>query len=386
MKLLARCLVLFSGLFLAAPERALAAPPPSCVGKFVGTWTVTILATGQTYRSQIRADGTLTSFCPLCPPGQNWTCNGNTFILTSPVSLTQTLSADGRRMGGGCCSATRIGGAPTLAKPAPTKQDALPKRPGEAPVKTAKAAPPPGPPGQSGARPSQPPAPAPSVADYYLIFFDRSRAELGEMAQVIVDDVANDFRSIGPASIHINGHSDAEPIEAKNDGLAQARADAVRAALVAKGIPTGAIKTLAAGSSMPLVQAPDGEPEPQNRRVEIMLKKEEPARNFLIFFNRSRAEVGEVAQQIIDDVMDGFRSTGAKGIRIVGHSDAEPVEGKNDGLAQARADAVRAALVARGVPVGAIAAVAAGSSMPLVQAPDGEPEPQNRRVEIMLSR
>ncbi len=386
MKLLARCFVLFSALFLATPERALAAPPANCVGKFVGTWTVTILATGQTYRSQIRADGTLTSFCPLCPPAQNWTCNGNTFILTSPVSLTQTLSADGRRMGGGCCAAVRIGGGPAIAKPGPTKQDATPKRPGEAPVKTAKAAPPPGPPGQSGVRPSQPPAQAPAAANYYLIFFDRSQAELGETAQMIIDDVANDFRSKGSASIHIDGHSDAEPTEAKNDGLALARADAAKAALVAKGVPGGAITTLAAGSSMPLVQAPGGEPEPQNRRVEIIVRQEEPQRYFMIFFNRSRAEIGEVAQQIIDDVMDGFRSTGAKGIRVVGHNDAEPVEGKNDGLAQARADSVRAALIARGVPVGAITAVAAGASMPLVQAPGGEPEPQNRRVEITLSR
>ena len=65
-----------AALLLTSVVESAAAPPANCVGKFVGTWSVTVLATGQNYRSQIRADGTLTSFCPLCPPGQLWTCNG----------------------------------------------------------------------------------------------------------------------------------------------------------------------------------------------------------------------------------------------------------------------------------------------------------------------
>lgn len=115
---------------LAVPlSPASAAPPASCAGKFVGTWSVTVLATGQTYRSQIRADGTLSSACPLCPAVQTWTCSGNTFILTSPVHHTHTISPDGRRMAGGCCSSVRIGGAPVAAVkgPAAPKQRRLPE-------------------------------------------------------------------------------------------------------------------------------------------------------------------------------------------------------------------------------------------------------------------
>jgi tetratricopeptide (TPR) repeat protein len=134
-------LLVFAALLVGPLSLASAAPPASCASKFVGAWTVTVTATGQTYRSQIRADGTLTSACPLCPPVQTWTCSGNTFILTSPVTVTSTLSGDGRRMAGSCCSSVRIGGAPVAAAakaPAAPKQRALPEPGTLSPAQAAK--------------------------------------------------------------------------------------------------------------------------------------------------------------------------------------------------------------------------------------------------------
>jgi hypothetical protein len=104
---------------ICASWPALAAPPADCVTKFVGGWIVTVNATGQTYPSTIRPDGTLSSVCPLCAPVQTWTCQGNTFILTGPGSATQTLSADGKMMTGSCCTAARVG-PPTVRVNAPT--------------------------------------------------------------------------------------------------------------------------------------------------------------------------------------------------------------------------------------------------------------------------
>ena len=125
-------------LLLGLTSLAAAAPPANCVNKFVGTWSVTVNATGQTYRSQIRANGTLTSACPGCPPVQTWTCSGNTFILTSPVSVTHTISSDGRRMAGGCCSLVRIGGAPVAAKGPDAPKDRFPDPPILPPAQAAK--------------------------------------------------------------------------------------------------------------------------------------------------------------------------------------------------------------------------------------------------------
>jgi outer membrane protein OmpA-like peptidoglycan-associated protein len=304
-----------------------------------------------------------------------------TFILTSPVSLTQTLSADGRRMSGGCCSATRVGGAPAVAK-APAKKDvAVAKQPEPPPQpqppKSAQ-------PGQSGARPDQPPpaVAAPPLPENYLIFFDRSRAAVGEVAEKIIDEVAKDFWSSTAKGIHIVGHTDGEPVEGKNAGLAQARADAVRAALIGTGVPAASITTAAAGSSQPMVKANDSEPEPQNRRVEISLRLRTD-NDFLIFFDRSSAEMTQAALELADIIAQQFKSAGAKGIRIVGHVDPEPVEAANALLARARGEAVRAALLAKGIPETAFVMVAAGSSRPMAR-PSNEPEPVNRRVEIAL--
>ena len=120
-----RALVLgIATVLVAGHGTAQAAPPSSCVSKFVGAWSVRVDATGQTYTSQIRADGTLSSACFMCAPVQSWTCNGNTFVLLGPGSATHTLSADGRHMSGSCCTLTRLGAppaAPAVAASKPTQ-------------------------------------------------------------------------------------------------------------------------------------------------------------------------------------------------------------------------------------------------------------------------
>ncbi len=53
-------------------------------------------------------------------------------------------------------------------------------------------------------------------------------------------------------------------------------------------------------------------------------------------------------------------------------------------LSQRRAQAVVAALIDAGVPVGSITAGAFGESQPAFVTPDGTPEPQSRHIEIYL--
>jgi hypothetical protein len=85
-------------------EVAVPPPPASCVNKFVGAWQTKVRMTGQTYRSDVFANGWLKSgnYNP-----QTWTCQGDTFILTSPVRIEQNLTPDGQQMVGRCCIGTR---------------------------------------------------------------------------------------------------------------------------------------------------------------------------------------------------------------------------------------------------------------------------------------
>lgn len=95
---------------------AAAAPGASCASKFVGSWMVRVDATGQTYPSQILANGRTHVTCPMCTPGGSWTCSGNTITVNvdNGVTTQHTLHADGRTMSGGCCTITRVGSSPPV--------------------------------------------------------------------------------------------------------------------------------------------------------------------------------------------------------------------------------------------------------------------------------
>jgi OmpA-OmpF porin, OOP family len=107
--------------------------------------------------------------------------------------------------------------------------------------------------------------------------------------------------------------------------------------------------------------------------------------SFLVFFDFDQATVTQEGQQVIRRAVDNYRRTGT-GPRIVatGHADRAGQPDYNMTLSDRRAIAVRQALVAAGIPDTAISTQARGETQPLVPTPDGEREPQNRRVEIAM--
>ena len=96
---ISRIFLLFVGLLALGSGLAEAAPPASCVQKFVGSWTVRVNATGQTYPALVRPNGTVHITCPLCPSEGTWTCNGNTFTSIE-TSSSSTLARRGRNIRG----------------------------------------------------------------------------------------------------------------------------------------------------------------------------------------------------------------------------------------------------------------------------------------------
>lgn len=116
-------------------------------------------------------------------------------------------------------------------------------------------------------------APAPQPARNYLVFFDFDRADLKPDALSIVRQAAQNFpKTTGVTRIEATGHADRSGPDAYNMRLSQRRAEAVRAELIRQGIPANQITIAAKGEREPLVQTPDGVREPQNRRVEIVLR------------------------------------------------------------------------------------------------------------------
>jgi outer membrane protein OmpA-like peptidoglycan-associated protein len=116
------------------------------------------------------------------------------------------------------------------------------------------------------------PAAAPAPARTFLVFFDWDRATLTERARQIIAEAAQNAQRVGTTRIEVAGHADRSGTPQYNMGLSQRRADAVAAELERRGVPRSAMVIQAFGETRPLVPTADGVREPQNRRVEIVLR------------------------------------------------------------------------------------------------------------------
>jgi outer membrane protein OmpA-like peptidoglycan-associated protein len=110
-----------------------------------------------------------------------------------------------------------------------------------------------------------------AAARTYMVFFDWSKADLTDRARQIIGEAAS-ARGQGVTRIEVNGFTDRSGPADYNMGLSVRRANAVAAELVRRGVPRNEIVTRGFGEENNLVPTADGVREPQNRRVEIILK------------------------------------------------------------------------------------------------------------------
>ena len=121
--------------------------------------------------------------------------------------------------------------------------------------------------------PAQPaPAAAPQTGRSFLVFFDWNRADLSDRARQIIGEAVQQARSQRSTRIEVAGHADRSGTIQYNQALSRRRAEAVAAELVRQGIAREEIVVTAHGETQPLVTTADGAREPQNRRVEIVLR------------------------------------------------------------------------------------------------------------------
>ena len=112
---------------------------------------------------------------------------------------------------------------------------------------------------------------APVAARSFLIFFDWNRADLTARSRQIIGEAAEAVRA-QPARIEVSGHADRTGTPQYNMTLSRRRAETVAEELIRRGIARQDISITALGETQPLVATADGVREPQNRRVEIILK------------------------------------------------------------------------------------------------------------------
>ena len=103
------------------------------------------------------------------------------------------------------------------------------------------------------------------------VLFDTGEATLKPGAATTIDRLAQFMRDYPERSVRIEGHTDAAGSEETNQSLSERRAQAVREALVARGLESARIDTLGLGEARPIAgnDTPGG--RQQNRRVEIVV-------------------------------------------------------------------------------------------------------------------
>jgi len=115
-------------------------------------------------------------------------------------------------------------------------------------------------------------APAPAPSRSYLVFFDWDKATLTDRARGIISEAAANSTKVQYTKIEVNGYTDTSGSAKYNMGLSIRRAQAVAAELVKDGVPKTAIAIQGFGQTHLLVPTADGVREPQNRRVEIIIR------------------------------------------------------------------------------------------------------------------
>ncbi len=110
------------------------------------------------------------------------------------------------------------------------------------------------------------------------ILFASGQATLSTSARSVVQSIASHLRREYPSGqIEVVGHTDSDPIRRSrnrfrsNQELSEARARAVRDALVAGGIARGRLTVRGRGADSPIASNKTSDGKRQNRRVELVL-------------------------------------------------------------------------------------------------------------------
>ena len=125
--------------------------------------------------------------------------------------------------------------------------------------------------GPSGTPPPQAAAATgPQLAGaWYQVYFDSNKAELDASGQMIVRTVASVATNNATTRVTVIGKTDRVGAPADNVALSQRRADGVRDALFAAGVPTARIDTSWTGETKQNVATANGVAERQDRVVDI---------------------------------------------------------------------------------------------------------------------
>ncbi len=102
------------------------------------------------------------------------------------------------------------------------------------------------------------------------VLFDVNEATLKPGAERNIDNIANFMQEHPEKSVQIEGHTDSMGDDGYNMQLSENRANAVRQALVLRGVESYRISTRGFGETLPVASNDNQSGRQQNRRVEVI--------------------------------------------------------------------------------------------------------------------
>ena len=99
--------------------------------------------------------------------------------------------------------------------------------------------------------------------------FDTNSANLQGSSAAVLDRVAEGLKSNREVRVEIGGHTDSQGNDAYNMKLSRSRADAVRAYLLGKGVPSSQLEAKGYGETRPIADNSTAGGRAVNRRVEL---------------------------------------------------------------------------------------------------------------------
>jgi len=104
----------------------------------------------------------------------------------------------------------------------------------------------------------------------YGILFDIDAATIRPESKAVLDEVAGVLTAEPAWKLLIEGHTDAQETDAHNQALSEARAAAVRAALITRGAGPARLRAVGFGETKPVADNTTAMGRAQNRRVELV--------------------------------------------------------------------------------------------------------------------
>ena len=101
-----------------------------------------------------------------------------------------------------------------------------------------------------------------------------------------------------------------------------------------------------------------------------------------IRFNEASARIDPTSEKLLDEVAQALRPCVGSIIAVIGHTDTGGNPQTNLALSMARAEAVRWALIGRGIPADGLRAAGMGARQPVEGLDPGDPA--NRRIEFSV--